>query len=70
MMMKTPHEELDLKECFAVFDKDGNGYITRDELKNAMANLGEKLSEKDIEDMINEADTNKDGCIDYHGMQC
>ena len=35
-----------------MFDKDGNGTIDRDELRDVMQQLGEKLSEEDIEEMI------------------
>lgn len=31
-------------EIFNVFDKDGNGYISASELKEAMTNLGEKVT--------------------------
>ena len=33
-------------EVFRVFDKDGNGVITAEELKQVMANLGENLTGK------------------------
>ena len=48
-----------------MFDRDGNGLIDRSELKLVMQELGEKLSEEDIDEMIEEADTNNDGFIDY-----
>ena len=48
-----------------MFDRDGNGMIDRDELKVVMKQLGEKLSEEDIEEMIQAADKNGDGMIDY-----
>ena len=35
-----------------MFDKDGNGTIDRDELRDVMMQLGEKLSEEEIEEMI------------------
>lgn len=52
-------------EAFKVFDKDGNGVISSRELKHVMANLGEILSEAEVEAMINEADIDGDGCINY-----
>ena len=45
-----------MKEKFKLFDKDGNGLIDRDELKLCMQQLGEKLSEEDIDEMIEDAD--------------
>ena len=43
-------------ERFKLFDKDGNGLIDRDELKLCMQQLGEKLLEDDIDQMIEDAD--------------
>jgi calmodulin len=48
-----------------VFDKDGNGYITKNELRHLMNNIGENFTEKEIEEMIREADTDGDGKVNY-----
>ena len=48
-----------------VFDKDGDGKISSTELKQVMANLGEKLTDDEIEEMIREADADGDGEVDY-----
>merc|ERR1712100_775280 len=53
------------KEAFKVFDKDGSGFIEKAELKKVMEDLGEKLSEEGIDEMIKEADTDDDGKINY-----
>ncbi len=45
-------DEKELKEAFRVFDQDGNGFITKNELHHLMNNIGEKLTDKDIEEMI------------------
>jgi calmodulin len=52
-------------EAFKIFDKDGNGLISARELKHVMANLGESLSEDEVEAMIKEADIDGDGAINY-----
>lgn len=40
--------EYAIKECFAPFDKEGTGYINIEELKHVMKNLGEGLSEDEM----------------------
>lgn len=52
-------------QAFRVFDKDGNGYITAQELKIAMQEMGMPLSDAEIQMMIREKDVNGDGVIDY-----
>ena len=48
-----------------MFDKDGNGKISQQELKLVMKNLGENLTDEEINEMIREADDNGDGEVDY-----
>ena len=56
----------DVENAFKVFDKDGSGFIEIDELRDLMMNLGEKLTEEEIQAMMQFADIDKDGKIDYH----
>ncbi len=55
----------ELMEAFRLFDKDGNGFISPEELKVFMHNLGEKLSDNDIADMIKDADLDGDNAINF-----
>ena len=55
----------EIKEAFKVFDKDGNGYISAAELRHIMTNLGEKLTDEEVDEMIREADVDGDGQINY-----
>ena len=57
--------EEELREAFKVFDKDGNGFISAAELRHVMTNLGEKLSDAEVDEMIREADVDGDGQINY-----
>ena len=50
-------------EAFQLFDRDGNGSISRDELKQVLENIGEDLSSKDIDEMVKEADNDGDDNI-------
>lgn len=56
-MNEAQSEEDDLRAAFRVFDKDGNGFISPQELRQVMLNLGEKLTDEEIEVMIREAGT-------------
>ncbi|KAG5680876.1 hypothetical protein PVAND_010357 [Polypedilum vanderplanki] len=55
----------DLVAAFRVFDRDNNGYITRDELQRAMQMIGENVTEGQLNDMLALADLDKDGRINY-----
>ena len=69
MIMNKRSTEIDIEEelmeAFKVFDKDGNGRLEANELKHIMLTLGERLSDEEIEEMINEADSKGQGYIDY-----
>ena len=39
------------------------------ELRHIMGNLGDKLPEEDVEEMIHEADIDGDGQVNYDGNQ-
>jgi calmodulin len=52
---------------YRVFDKDNNGVISSTELRRVMTNLGEKLTDDEVEDMIKEADIDGDGMVNYNG---
>ena len=53
--MKDTDSEEEVMEAFRVFDWDGSGFISSAELKHVMTNLGEKLTDKEIDEMIKEA---------------
>ena len=53
----------DIVHSFNVFDRNGDGLITEDELHVTMNNLGEPMNEDEVKAMINEADLDGDGKI-------
>uniref|UniRef100_A0A8C3WI09 Calmodulin 3 n=1 Tax=Catagonus wagneri TaxID=51154 RepID=A0A8C3WI09_9CETA len=65
--MKDTDSEEEIREAFRVFDKDGNGYISAAELRHVMTNLGEKLTDEEVDEMIREADIDGDGQVNYEG---
>merc|ERR1711966_600076 len=52
--MKDSDSEEEIREAFRVFDKDGNGFISAAELRHIMTNLGEKLTDEEVDEMIRE----------------
>lgn len=64
--MKDPDTEEDLLESFKIFDREGNGIISREEFKHIMMTLGENFSEENAEEMLREADRNNEGFIRYY----
>ena len=61
MMVKKMSEsdtENEIQEAYRVFDKERDGAIPRSELKMIFAALPEKLTEAEIEEMLEAADTN------------
>ncbi|KAI4501129.1 hypothetical protein M0802_003932 [Mischocyttarus mexicanus] len=65
--MKGADGKDELREAFRVFDKNKDGLISSKELRHVMTNLGEKLSEEEVDDMIKEADLDGDGMVNYEG---
>lgn len=67
---KDPDEiRCNLTEAFKVFDANKDGFISREELKAVLTKMGEKLSEKEFDEMVRVADSNGDGRIDYEGKK-
>ena len=58
----------DICSSFQAFDEDGNGTISAEEIKEVMAKLmGETLSDEEVNMMVQEADKDGDGLINYEG---
>ena len=62
---KDVDEEEEVLKAFKVFDKEGNGLININELKDIMLNIGNNWSEDELNEMLGEADIDMDGYINY-----
>ena len=59
--------EKEIDEAFKnLFDRDGDGFVSPEELKYVMGTLGENLTDKDVEEMIIEADKDGDGLVSFN----
>jgi len=55
----------DVLAAFRVFDHNNDGSISKEELREAMVNFGERVTEEEFAVMFAEADKNKNGRIDF-----
>lgn len=56
-----------LLDALRHFDRNGNGYLEREELRRVLTTIGEPLPPEDYEDMLRLVDVNHDGKISYQG---
>ncbi|XP_028130418.1 troponin C, isoallergen Bla g 6.0201-like isoform X1 [Diabrotica virgifera virgifera] len=57
--------QLELKGAFRLYDKEGNGFITIEVLREILRELDEKLTEDDLDNMIDEIDADGSGTVDW-----
>jgi calmodulin len=55
----------ELREAFRLYDREGNGYITTDTLKEIFKELDNTIDEDDLDDMIDEIDEDGSGTVDF-----
>lgn len=61
---RSVNRTVELRRVFATFDKNGDGFITKQELRESMKNLSLFVTEKEAEEMVMKVDANGDGLID------
>ncbi|KAK9138796.1 hypothetical protein Sjap_009390 [Stephania japonica] len=47
-----------------MFDHDGDGRVTKEELKESLGKLGIAVDDEGLEEMVAKIDANGDGCVD------
>uniref|UniRef100_A0A8D8PWU9 Troponin C n=1 Tax=Cacopsylla melanoneura TaxID=428564 RepID=A0A8D8PWU9_9HEMI len=57
--------EKELKEAFRLYDKEGHGYIPTSSLREILAALDEQLTPDQLDEMIEEIDTDASGTVDF-----
>ena len=66
LKMQDHDTEKNLINAFNVFDKNRDGQIIKDDFRSIINNLGEKLTQSEIEELLKEADLDDDGKIDFN----
>ncbi|KAL6966040.1 Troponin C, isoform 1 [Sarracenia purpurea var. burkii] len=56
----------ELKEAFRLYDKEGNGYITTEVLREILKELDDKITTEDLDLMIQEIDADGSGTVDFN----
>jgi len=61
----SPKQIREIRDAFALIDQDNDGEISSQEILNVMRNLGRNPTEDEVQQMINEADEDESGSIDF-----
>ncbi|XP_010552009.1 PREDICTED: calmodulin-like protein 3 [Tarenaya hassleriana] len=57
-------DQAELRRIFQLFDRNGDGKISKKELSDSLQNLGIYISDEDLVQMIEKIDLNGDGYVD------
>lgn len=61
----TKTQMKEFREAFRLFDKDGDGTITKEELGRVMRSLGQFARVEELEEMLQEVDSDGDGNVSF-----
>lgn len=65
----TEAMQQELREAFRLYDKEGNGYITTDVFRDILHELDDKLTNEELDLMIEEIDADGSGTLDFDGLK-
>merc|ERR1719260_335365 len=70
-MIEDDEEQMkeELKEAFRIYDKEGQGFITTDVLKEILREIDTTLTESDLDNIIEEVDEDASGTLDFDEFQ-
>ena len=54
-----------IRAQFRTLDKDGNGLVSAEEIREVLTSLGDELSDEEVNEMIRDVDQDGDGQVNY-----
>ena len=63
--MDEQDTEEEMLEAFRIFDRDQNGYVSREDFKVIMGHLGEKIQDDELDELMKDYDDDQDGQLNY-----
>lgn len=66
-ILQNEQDEEDLRQAFRVLDKNRRGEIDVDDLRWILKELGDDLTEEEIDEMIRDTDRDGSGFVDFDG---
>jgi calmodulin len=67
-MIDNKVNEQQMREAFRMFDNYGNGLINLMQMRNSLQNLGEKLRDEELDELIREADIDTEGNVNFEEL--
>ncbi|CAH1399343.1 unnamed protein product [Nezara viridula] len=61
--MKDKSSKIELERAFQLMDKEEKGFISIDDLRRVAKDIGEVISEEEMQEMIDEADSSNTGHV-------
>ncbi|KAK7330070.1 hypothetical protein VNO77_24255 [Canavalia gladiata] len=59
------HRKEELRKVFSTFDKNGDGFITKQELRESLRNIRVFMTDKEVDDIVVKFDSNGDELLDF-----
>ncbi|XP_020624882.1 EF-hand calcium-binding domain-containing protein 7-like isoform X1 [Orbicella faveolata] len=66
MRKEKPLNKDSILKAFKCIDKNGDGFITYDELFTLLTKRGERMTKSEVQEILDDADINNDGKLDYN----
>ena len=63
--MKDVDSEEELYEVFKIFDKNGNGKVSKNDIRIVLNGLREIITPQELQDLMDKYDIDKDGYLNY-----